>query len=185
MNRHVWSLMTVLVLAACVAAADAQELAGSFDQLRVLVKTGDKITVTDDAGRETTGRIAELSSSSLALLVGDERRDLQATEIDTIRQRRGDSLANGAKWGFGIGAILGFAGSLAVASQEDVEDDVAIVAISTLFYGAVGAGIGVGVDAMNSAEQVIYVRRAASADRLTVRPLLTRQRQGAMVVIGF
>jgi hypothetical protein len=184
--KQIWSLMTALALVpACIARADAQELAGSFDQLRVLVKTGDKITVTDDAGREITGRIAELSSSSLTLLVGDKRRDLQAKEIDTIRQRRGDSLANGAKWGFGIGASLGFVGSLEIVNQDGVTDDAAIVAIATLFYGAVGAGIGVGVDAMNSSDQVIYARRATSSTGLTVRPILTRHRQGAMVLIGF
>ena len=186
MKRYVWCSAVILALLhASRVAADAQEIAGSFDQLRVLVKAGDRITVTDDAGREMTGRIAELSPSSLALVVGEQRRDLQATEIDTIRQRRGDSLANGAKWGFGVGASLGFMTAMAIANEEGVGDDAAIVVIATLFYGAVGAGIGVGVDAMNSAEQVIYVRRAVSAHRLTVRPVLTRQRQGAMVVIGF
>ena len=178
--------MTVVVLFhACIATADAQEVAGSFDQLRVLVKPGDTITVTDDAGRETTGRIGELSSSSLALLVGDQRRDLQASDINTIRQRRSDPLANGAKWGFGIGATLGLLAGVGLASAYDEGDDSAFIVFGALIYGGLGAGIGAGVDAMISGNQVIYARRAASSARLTVRPLLARQRQGAMLAIGF
>jgi hypothetical protein len=178
--------MTVVVLFhACIATADAQEVAGSFDQLRVLVKPGDTITVTDDAGRETTGRIGELSSSSLALLVGDQRRDLQASDINTIRQRRSDPLANGAKWGFGIGASLGLLAGLAVLNEYDNGDSAAFVVFASLLYGGIGAGVGVGIDAMIAGNQVIYARRSASAARFGAKPILTRQRQGAMLAIGF
>lgn len=154
-----------------------------FDQLRVLVRPGDKITIADDAGREVTGTLAELSSSSLSLIVGRQRRDLQASEINTIRQRRSDPLANGAKWGLGIGAGLGLAGGLALSSGYDNDDDGALVAFATLIYGGLGAAIGVGVDALISGNQIIYARRGAAAVR--IRPLLTAQRHGAVVVIGF
>jgi hypothetical protein len=178
--------MIVLVLPLGLATAAAQEVAGSFDQLRVLVKPGDRITVTDDSGREMTGTIADLSSSSLGLLVGRERRDLPAGQVDTIRQRRSDTLANGAKWGFGIGAGLGLLGGLAVASEyEDGDGGAAVVVAATLVYGGLGAGIGVGVDALISSSQVIYARRAASSSRVSVAPLLTRRRQGVVLSLGF
>lgn len=187
MHTHFSRVMIVLVLVhAGGSVGYAQEVAGSFDQLRVLVKPGDKVTVTDDAGRETTGRIAELSSSSLALIADGERRDLQATQVNTIRQRRSDSLANGAKWGFGIGAGLGLLGGLAIATEYDEDGDgeeTAFVVAATLVYGAMGAGAGVGIDALISSNQIIYARRTSA--RFSVKPLLTRQRQGAVVVLGF
>jgi hypothetical protein len=178
-------LAILLVLVPLVIGnADAQEIAGTFDQLRVLVKAGDKVRVVDDAGRETAGTIAELSPASLGLLVRGQRRDLTAAEINTITQRRSDSLANGAKWGFGVGAGLGLLAGLALASEYDEGDDSALVFFGALIYGGIGAGIGAGVDALISTRQVIYARRAASF-RVTVRPLLTRRRQGAMVAVGF
>jgi hypothetical protein len=88
------------------ATGGAQELAGSFDQLRVLVKPGDTVRVTDSRGQEVRGSIANLSPSSLALQAGEGRRTFLETDIAAIHQRRNDSLANGAKWGFAVGAGL-------------------------------------------------------------------------------
>lgn len=150
--------VVVLVFGAASSAA-GQEIAGSFDQLRVLVKTGDRLRITDSAGREVTGTLAELRTSSLALVVEGARRDLGQDEISTIRQRRSDSLANGAKWGFAVGAGIGLLGGLALASGDG--SSAAIIPVVSLLYGGIGAGIGVGVDAMMSAEQVIYAKRSA------------------------
>ena len=177
-------MIAVVLLHTGHTAVHAQEVAGSFDQLRVLVKAGDKITVSDDAGRETTGRVAELSSSSLALIAEGQRHDLRAEQVNTIRQRRSDSLANGAKWGFGIGAGLGLLAGIAIASEYDDEDG-AFIAVATLLYGGLGAGVGVGVDAMISSNQIIYARRTAATGRIGVRPFFTPQRQGAVVTIAF
>ena len=88
-------------------AAQAQEVATSFEELRFLVEPGETVTVTDANGRESSGKIAELSTSSLGLLMNKTRRDLQESEVMVIRQRRPDSLANGAKWGFAAGAAFG------------------------------------------------------------------------------
>ena len=111
-----------IVCALLLLGADrvaAQEIAGTFDQLRVLVTQGDTITVTNDAGSDIAGTIADLSPSSLALLVDGRRHDLQASDINTIQQRRSDSLANGAKWGFGIGAALGLVAAVTVVNIVD------------------------------------------------------------------
>jgi hypothetical protein len=153
--------------------AEAQELATSFNQLRVLVKPGDTITVTDTVGREVRGSIAELSDTSLVLLVGGNRRDMPADEVSVIRQRRPDSLANGAKWGLGIGVGLGLLGVAAVASEDDVSD-VGFAVLGVLLYGAMGAGIGVGIDAMISSDQVIFAaRRSTAIAREAARPGLS------------
>lgn len=157
MKARIDRLVAIAVVALGFASgAGAQELAGSFDQLRVLVKTGDTIRVTDDAGHETAGKLMDLTPESLALLVNGHRRDFRDNDVDVVRQRRQDSLANGALWGFGVGAGLGL---LAAASWCEYECNPGLVALVTTLYGGVGAGVGVGIDAMIVRNQVIYARR--------------------------
>ena len=144
----------VLLLVPFATAGQAQELAGSFDQLRVLVKTGDTVRVTDGRGEVVRGSIADVSPSSLALTVGGSRRTFLEADIAAIHQRRNDSLANGAKWGFAIGAGLGVLGGITIVSEHDGEG-VELIPILGLVYGALGAGAGAGIDAMHRGEQAI------------------------------
>ena len=51
-------------------------------------------------------------------------------------------------------------------------------------YGAAGAGIGVGLDALVPSRQVIY-RSTGTARRMTVAPLLAGDRRGLAVAFGF
>ena len=150
--------LAMITVAPCAAA---QEIAGSFDQLRVLVKPGDRIRVTDTGGRETLGTIADLGSSSLTLIGANGRRDLSQNDIDTIRQRRSDSVANGAKWGFVVGLGLGALAGAALASG-DGNPAAFMVPLVALAYGGLSVGVGVGIDAMISSEQVIYARRSSA-----------------------
>jgi hypothetical protein len=141
------------------AAGNAQELAGSFEQLRVLVKQGDTVRVTDAAGEEVRGTVTDLSPSSLALRVGGTRRTFLETDITAIHQRRNDSLANGAKWGFIVGAALGVLGGVAIAREYESGGGGAFIPILGVVYGSIGAGAGAGIDAMNRSEQVIFAWR--------------------------
>jgi hypothetical protein len=164
-----------------VPTVEAQELATSLEQLRVLVKLGDSVRVTDGTGQETRGTIAELASASLTLVAGGNRRAFLENDIRTIRQRRPDSLSNGAKWGFGIGAGLGLLGGLAVVAQYDGDDAAVILPTVALLYGGIGAGVGVGIDAMITGTRVIYARPAGSSARRTISPLVTPSRKGVLV----
>ena len=165
-------------------AAGAQELAGSFEQLRVLVKKGDTVRVTDNRGEEVRGSVVDLSASSLALQVAGSRRTLRESDIAAIHQRRNDSLANGAKWGFAIGAGLGVLGGITIVRAYD-GGSAELIPMLGLAYGAIGAGAGAGIDAMNAGEQAIYARRTPSS-KVTVRPIVTPERKGilASVAIG-
>jgi hypothetical protein len=62
--------MALLLATATASTVEAQDAVNSFDQLAVLVKPGDTVTVTDGAGRETRGSIAAVSSASLELMAG-------------------------------------------------------------------------------------------------------------------
>ena len=175
--------LLAVFLTASATAGQAQELAGSFDQLRVLVKTGDRVRVTDSRGQDVRGSIADVSSSSLALTVGGTRRTFLEADIAAIHQRRNDSLANGAKWGFVVGAGLGVLGGITIASEYD-EGGAVFIPILGLVYGAMGAGAGAGIDAMHRGEQPIYAARRAST-KVALRPILTADRKGVLASLAF
>ena len=82
----------ILGLLAAASPIEAQQFASTFDQLSVLVKPGDTVSVTDDTGRETRGTIAALSPSSLELMVAGTRQSFLEGQTRTIRHRRSDSL---------------------------------------------------------------------------------------------
>jgi len=172
----------VLALAVAAPYAEAQEIASSLNQLRVLVKVGDTVTVTDDMGRETQGSLATLSSASLELEVGGARRTFTESGIRTIRQRRPDPLRNGALWGLGFGGGLGLLGCLGVAAASD---EYGFVPGCVLAYGGLGAAIGVGVDAMISGTHVIFSRHAGVSSRVDISPMMAPARQGVLVSVRF
>jgi hypothetical protein len=63
---------------------------------------GDAVRVIDASGQATRGTIAEMSTSSLAVLVDHRRREIPASEIREIK-RRGDRRWMGALVGLAIG----------------------------------------------------------------------------------
>jgi hypothetical protein len=93
------------------AEARAQLVATSFADLQTLVRAGDTLEVTDTSGRRTTGRLGDLSASSLELLVwrndhlGERTVPQKVVEADVTRIRlaRRDSLWNGTAIGLGVG----------------------------------------------------------------------------------
>ncbi len=105
-------LVSCLVVLGATATAEAQGIANSFTELRLLVRPGDTVSVTNTTGGEVTGKIAELSPSALALMVEGHRQDLREVDVTAIRQRRSDSLQNGAFIGLCIGAGYGGAAVL-------------------------------------------------------------------------
>jgi hypothetical protein len=167
-------------IALMASIAHAQDIPTSFDQLRVLVKPGDTVTVTDGSGGVMQGRILDLSSATLGLQVDGQRREFSADDVRTIRQRRHANLATGAKWGFGIGTGFGLF-SLAAATRGDRCDGcLPLILIGSAFYGGMGAGIGVGVAAAIVRPHVIFARPDASV-KLSVSPMVGRERTGIML----
>jgi hypothetical protein len=106
--QHFIVTMSIVVSCATSTAAQASDddhrgVAESFDQLQVLVRSGTTVDVTNAAGYRVSGRIDRLSPAILSVTANGIRRDYAEADVDFIRQRRGDSLANGARWGAGIG----------------------------------------------------------------------------------
>jgi len=170
----------------CVGAprVEAQGVASSFDQLGVLVKPGDKITVVDVTGREAEGRLEKLSRDRLTLVTAAGPRDLGEVDVALIRQRRGDSLTNGAI----IGAVAGTAYFLtlaAILSDTDGGDVIVGTAIAGgVLAAGMGAAAGVGIDALITHRQVIY-RKPTGGNRVSVSPVFGQRRRGAAITVKF
>ena len=56
-------------------------------QLQLLVKPGDRVSVTDTSSQSTMGNIGELSKSSMRLLVNGATRTFSESEVLEIKRR--------------------------------------------------------------------------------------------------
>ncbi len=175
-------VLVLLAAAATAAAAEAQTAAPtttSLDRLWLHVNLGDRIAVTDRAGNELRGRVLDLSSSALALKVAGQRRHVHTGDIAVIRRRRRDPLHNGALLEFIAGALP--PASLILAGGDAVP---LAAVLGTSFSGAAGAAIGAGVDALIEPWQVVH-EAGGAAGRLRIAPLLSRDRRGVSLALGF
>ena len=160
--------------------ADAQDIAAtSFDQMRLLVRLGDVVTVTDASGHQVKGRLAGLTDTSLSL-VGDNRMFAQG-EVEAVSRHDHAHARTGALWGFGVGAGLGI---LVGQSFCQYSCNPAAYAAGALLYGGLGAGIGVGISAMIPTEQLVFRSRSSTA-RLTVAPVVSPTSQALAVSLRF
>ena len=178
MHFRVFAVTYLLFAAPCVFAQEAS----SFEQLQMLVRPNDTVIVTDFSGNQTRGRIAALSPSALRLIVNGVARDLPQAEVLEIRQRRSDSLANGATYGAIAGGTFGILGSILVCAQE--ADCGQWVPGVLVVYTALGTGLGVGIDALIVRQQTIF-RAPPRTSRLRVVPILTAERKGFSFSISF
>ena len=107
-------------------------------------------------------------------------RRLRTADVVQVEARRSDSLWNGAL----IGAAAGVASGLLLCSMSEpwrnCRDDVGPM----LRIGALGAGIGIGIDALIRKRQTIYTTGAGSA-RVDVAPIVAPRARGMQVSLRF
>jgi hypothetical protein len=171
----------LLLLVVGVSMTEAQEVAGSFEQLRSLVRVGDRVTVTDVMGREMQGTIAELSSSSLALVVGTTQTEFFEADLESVSQR--DSRWNGTLWGLAVGAVLGAALEKSLVDEYG-RDDIGYGSVVVPFAG-IGVGVGFAVDAMIKGRRVVYSMPRTSTRDATISPVWNTRRKGILVSLRF
>src|SRR5262245_12708108 len=89
--------------------ARAQGIATSFEALQKLVKPGDTLVITTADGKRSTGRLGDLTPSSLTILMREADREgrmafvpkpaLSERDVRQIRIEHRDSNWDGALWG--------------------------------------------------------------------------------------
>jgi hypothetical protein len=179
---------TAVILAAALVAmpaiSAAQEPVKSFDQLNTRLKPGDTVWVTDAQGREVKGKIQALAPEAITLK-GDGPTTFVAGNVRLISERRRDSLANGALIGLAVGGVG--TGLACLAGTEGPDQDWCLVA--ALAYGGIGAGIGVGIDALIPGRKVVMYRAPGTPgspqSRLSIAPVVTPRAKGVAVSFAF
>lgn len=172
----------LFVVAGCLGAGQSwAQVVGPPSS--ALVKVGQTVDIIDDQGRETHGKVKLVTLKSISL---DGAGLVTQIPIEHITQiaRPKDGLGNGAWIGFSVGAGLGFLSS--VGSSVECAGFVCVggprwVIMSTLVTGAVGAAIGVGVDALIHRNRVLYRRATGSQTRMA--PLIGPDRVGGAVAV--
>jgi len=114
------TLVASLALTAAVAATPARTAAppairqaspadatqaptAEAEEIRRRVRVGQKVSITDDQGRQVEGRISTLSADGLTLVSRRDSTDIPYDRIVRVDRPR-DGLGNGAVWGLGVGA---------------------------------------------------------------------------------
>jgi hypothetical protein len=107
------------------------------------------VTVLDDRGVETKGKLVTLDADAVVLRIAAEQVRFDLAQVRRIT-RLGDPLTNGALVGAAIGAGLGVL--KAYLAADGAGEKVAVVAAST----AVCAAIGACIDGIVEGRKVIY-----------------------------
>jgi hypothetical protein len=147
-----------LLLAALALSAGAS-LAGQ--QPRALPAGEEVIVVHAGSGQELRGRLIELSSTSLAILVDGQRVEVPIDDVLRIDSRK-DSLKNGTLIGLGV------FGGLAALNCAEFES-AGWCAYGIAVNAGLGAAIGAGIDALHKGRSPIYVKAAKSGAALQVK----------------
>ena len=184
MRNYVAWLVAVWVWYAIsgIAEVSAQE-ARSFEQLEVLVKPGDKVHVLGADGTLTKGRIESLTPALLRLATNGKIRDYAQGDTIEIKRKKADSLLNGALIGAATGAGLGLADWISAGGCDCSSGEiVGIVAVTS----AMGAGIGIGIDALITRHKIVYRRPVQTAfSRVGVTPVFGSGRKGVAMRFSF
>jgi hypothetical protein len=174
LNPPIWRTLALFVIVA-PNPAPAQTASNSFEELRLLLKKGQTVVVTDATGQRTKGKVADVSPSSLVVLIPDART---FTERTVSEIRASDPVWNGALIGAAIGTGL---------AMWDYLIDPSEPGNAVVFTVAIGLGtaIGAGIDALvNRGGTLLYVS-PRPIRRVTISPILGKDRQGALVSVRF
>lgn len=186
------SLIAVALLVLRPDVASAQPAATAFGQLQGLLQPGQTVSVTGLNGSLSKGVVFEVVESSVRLSIAGLMRDFSERDVFEVRQRRRDSVANGAKIGAAVGAGLGLWRAFSHMAHNDegfgsgTASTVLIIAGIAGLYAGVGAGAGVGIDAMIQKTHLIYQAKPGSSSAVfSVAPILSSARQGMMLSVRF
>ena len=149
--KHTWPTLAMLVLLWSPRASAQQAGTGSPD-LGTLLTPGMTVWITDASGQEQRVRIVGVSGDAVTTIADGVSRRLAAADIRRVEARRSDSLLDGALIGAGAAIASGLFLCTRTEPWENCRDDVGPM----LRIGALGAGAGIGLDALIRGRRTIY-----------------------------
>jgi hypothetical protein len=174
--------VVVLILFAVSTGApvSAQTRDGAERSLETTLIPGTTVWVTDSGGLEEKTRIVGVSGDTITTATGDYIRRVRTTDVTRIRVRHSDSVINGALIGAGAAVASGLVLCSLTETWENCRDDV-----GPMFrIGAIGAGIGIGIDALIRGRRTIY-EAAEEATRVHVAPIVAGRAGGLQLSVSF
>ena len=138
--------LAVVVVLMSVAPVSAQQGGSGLDQ-----KALSTVTVFDERGVRTKGRLLHIDSQSVVVLVDGQERRFALEHVEKV-EKRGDSLKNGviigALAGGGMGAAVGGMQPCSSPDEPYAACGAGTYLAAAATLSAVFAGIGAGIDAM-------------------------------------
>ena len=191
------AVLTQIVLAvfAFPAAASAQAVARTFDELNVRVRSGETVYVTDNQSRTFDGLFLTVSADALVMEAASGRVTLSVTQVERVRVRRRDSLKNGILGGLAAGAAGGALAALLTEGADCTSTQCTffcdrifstgqVIAAGMLVGGVVGIGAGAAIDAAIKERRLVYEKASgAPQTRLVMAPLVRRSGAGVVAIV--
>jgi uncharacterized membrane protein len=151
----------------------------TFGELQGRVLIGETITTVDQAGQKTKGKLLKLTDTTISLQTEQGPQTLTGADLTKVQARRSGPLWNGALIGAAVPTVII---GLAVAEWGCESGCAAAFA----FYGALGAGVGVGIDALVKGNVTVFEGPASNTKaKLVLTPMLGRTRKGVLCSIAF
>ena len=177
-------LVASLLLLLVAVPASGQEVTGTFEALDSLLKSGERIYVTDQNGGVVAGTVTTLTATSLELVLnGGYRQQWDQTAVREIRRR--DPLLNGIAIGAGVG--LGFGLAFGIPLGELIENETGGGAKATLTMAALGvvAGMATGALVDAAAKGPVLFRSGGGCTTIRLQPILSNSAKGLQVGFRF
>ena len=182
--------IAAFVLLSCPAFAQSRS-----DELGVLLKNGQRVSVTYDLGRKFSGRIVTLTADAVTIVNRREQLKVLYSQIVAIDHQR-DAVLDGLLIGLAAGVALGWAEARSEDQRskrnhgnpfcgmgflDDCSDSSSAGPLIVL--GGLGMLVGGSVDALVHRERPIYRSRDSSHVRLL--PMVGPRMRGAIFSVSW
>ena len=121
-----------------------------------------------------------MSGGVITTAAGDSTRRVPIRDVMRVSVRDADPVINGALIGAGAAVASGLFLCSLTEPWENCRDDLGPM----LRIGAIGAGIGIGIDALIHGRRTIF-DAASGSTRLHAAPIVTRHAGGLQISLSF
>jgi hypothetical protein len=182
-NRISRLLTRILPIITCSALAGstvpARAAQSAQTDLEATLTPGITVWITDSTGREEKARILGASGGTVTTTDRGTIRRLPSSEISRVGVGEPDTVINGALIGAGAAVASGLFLCRLTEPWEVCRDVGPIVRI-----GAIGAGVGIGIDALIRRRRIIYEAPARTM-RLRALPIVAPRAAGLQLSLHF
>lgn len=173
-------VLVALLSASTGSAVSAQVPRGGNPNLETTLIPGTTVWITDSGGREEKTRILGVSRDIVTTTTGNDIRRLRTMDVMRVRVREADPVINGALMGAGAAVASGLFLCSLTEPWENCFDDIGPM----IRIGAIGAGVGIGIDALIRGRRTIYQAAQKSA-WLHAAPIVAGRAAGLRVSLSF